>query len=92
MASFEAKLTSKGQLTLPAELRKQMGLESGDIVEFFNDRKGRVFVRARNASPAAFLDALPARMPDPAISDEEAIGLAVGERDDRARGGRGKAA
>jgi AbrB family looped-hinge helix DNA binding protein len=33
-----AKITSKGQLTLPKEIRDQLGLEPGDEVEFYVER------------------------------------------------------
>ncbi len=29
-----AKLTSKGQVTIPADVRQRLGLESGDRIEF----------------------------------------------------------
>jgi AbrB family looped-hinge helix DNA binding protein len=31
----KAKMTSKGQITLPKEIRDQLGLELGDEVEFY---------------------------------------------------------
>ncbi len=34
MANFEAKVTSKGQITLPAKLRARLRLEAGDNVVF----------------------------------------------------------
>jgi AbrB family looped-hinge helix DNA binding protein len=37
-------LTSKGQLTLPKEIRDQLGVHQGDRVEFRTDRSGRVWV------------------------------------------------
>ena len=37
-------LTSKGQVTLPKEIRDQLGVHQGDRVEFRTDRNGRVWV------------------------------------------------
>ena len=37
-------LTSKGQVTLPKEIRDQLGVHQGDRVEFRTDRSGRVWV------------------------------------------------
>lgn len=34
MTSVTAKITSKGQITLPREVREKLGLESGDSVRF----------------------------------------------------------
>lgn len=37
-------ITSKGQVTIPKEIRDQMGLEPGDRVVFRTDASGRVVV------------------------------------------------
>ena len=39
-----AKITSKGQITLPKDIRDQLGLESGDEVEFYLE-KGKYLMR-----------------------------------------------
>lgn len=45
-----ATLTSKGQITLPVGLRRQLGLKSGDRVDFVTGLDGTVTVRpVRNA-------------------------------------------
>lgn len=89
MAVFETTVTSKGQMTLPVEIRKLWQLEPGDRVEFYADRLGRFFVRPLNAKPTAFYEGLPARKRVRGIaSDDEAIGRAVRRRDRRAKGSR----
>ena len=35
-----AKITSKGQLTLPKDVRLALGLKRGDKVRFFRKKKG----------------------------------------------------
>lgn len=45
--SVLAKITSKGQITLPKTVRERHGLKPGDRVEFFEEN-GRTWVRARN--------------------------------------------
>ena len=40
----KATVTSKGQLTLPKEIRQRLGVQQGDRVEFRTDRSGRVWV------------------------------------------------
>ena len=83
---FEATITSKGQLTLPAPLRARLNLKDGDKVEFYVDHKGRIMMRPRNGSAKGFLDALQPRRPDPAVaSDDDAFSKAVEKRDARTR-------
>ncbi len=43
----EAKVTSKGQITLPAKLRAEFGIEPGDIVVFFRDLDNRPTFKVR---------------------------------------------
>ena len=89
---FEAKITSKGQVTLPVRLREKLNLKNGDTIEFYLDHEGQVMVRPRNRSPRRFLDALEPRQPDPAFaSDDEAIADAVEQRDARTRRRKAKA-
>ena len=38
-------LTTKGQVTLPAELRRRWGLQAGDCVDFCLEDDGRVVLR-----------------------------------------------
>lgn len=42
-----AKITTKGQLTLPKEVRDRYGLKPGDRVEFVEEG-GKMWVRPRN--------------------------------------------
>jgi AbrB family looped-hinge helix DNA binding protein len=48
-----AKLTSKGQITIPIEIRKKLKLKEGDKV-FFLEEKGKIYFE--NASQAALRD------------------------------------
>lgn len=38
-----AKVTSKGQITIPVDIRRKLGVREGDKVLFLEDR-GRIFV------------------------------------------------
>ena len=38
--TLDAKVTSKGQITLPAKLRKELGLKPGDRVNFRRTKEG----------------------------------------------------
>lgn len=42
-----AKLTSKGQITLPKAIRDYLELHSGDKVEFVIDSQGRVIMHSK---------------------------------------------
>jgi AbrB family looped-hinge helix DNA binding protein len=47
---MEAKITSKGQITLPIELRARLGLEPGDRVMFVEEANGTFTIRARSGT------------------------------------------
>jgi AbrB family looped-hinge helix DNA binding protein len=36
-----ATITSKGQITIPIEVRKKLGLKAGDQINFFEDEDGK---------------------------------------------------
>jgi AbrB family looped-hinge helix DNA binding protein len=46
----EATMTSKGQLTIPAEIRKAMGLNAGERVVFTRLDDGTTVMRAKTRS------------------------------------------
>lgn len=69
-------VTSKGQVTIPKDLREKMGLEPYDKVLFVEDDEGEV--RLRKAYPS--LRDLMGSLPDIGMSVEEAIERAKEER------------
>lgn len=48
-----AKITSKGQVTIPLSVRRELDLRSGSIVEFTPTGDGRVILEPVHASLAA---------------------------------------
>ena len=50
MSAFEAKMTSKGQITLPANLRSAMRLRAGDKIVFTSEADGTFRLAAKNGS------------------------------------------
>lgn len=52
MDTFEATVTSKGQVTLPAKLRSALGLKSGDKLVFRRGDDGEVHLTARSTALA----------------------------------------
>ncbi len=84
--AFQSKITSKGQITLPAELRARLRLEEGDSVEFYFDHAGRVCMRPRREGVDDFLGSLPPRSAKASYpSDDAAIAAAIIGRDERSR-------
>lgn len=57
-----ATITSKGQVTIPQEIRKRLGLRTGDKVEFVPQRRLTVVRRAKGEKDrfAKYIGALPA--------------------------------
>ncbi len=45
---LRSTLTSKGQVTIPKEVRDQMGLKPGDRVDFVKERSGRFALEVIN--------------------------------------------
>jgi antitoxin PrlF len=86
--AFEVKMNSKGQITIPARLRREWNLERGDKVEFCFDRMNVWRMRRRNLPPSAVWENAPKRRLPPQsrkMRDDEAIIAAVIEKDRRSR-------
>lgn len=86
--TFVAKLTSKGQLTLPAALRAALDLRPGDSVGFKIDANKKVTVEPRRKRP--FLERLEklrvtVDRPITQADIDEAIAIEVYEDDLRIR-------
>jgi antitoxin PrlF len=43
--SQHAKISSKGQVTIPADVRKKLHLETGDTLAWETEEDGRIWVR-----------------------------------------------
>jgi antitoxin PrlF len=65
----ESTVTSKGQITIPAQVRSALGVDAGDRVEFVEIEKGRFLIAAAN-SPVRKLKGL-IRKPDKPVSVAE---------------------
>jgi antitoxin PrlF len=48
-----AKITSKGQITIPRDVRRRLGVRPGDRLEFEEDGKGMRVTAVREESPFA---------------------------------------
>lgn len=49
----QAKITSKGQITIPREVRRRLGVQAGDRLQFEEDGKGVRVTAVRKESPFA---------------------------------------
>lgn len=49
--SFRAKVTSKGQITVPVEIRRSLGVKSGDKIRFEQQEGGIRIVRDVDENP-----------------------------------------
>jgi antitoxin PrlF len=80
-----ATLTSKGQMTVPKEIRELLDLHPGDRVELIPDNEGRVLMRRRRSLALRELfGALPTNgvaLPEGDL--DEAVGDAVVEEHER---------
>ena len=47
----KARITSKGQVTIPIDVRSRLGLRPGDEIEFVRDRSGFRIRKRVEASP-----------------------------------------
>lgn len=88
MAIFEAKMTSKGQVTVPVEIRNAFNIKPGDKLLFCTDERRtlRVIVKNRTlASMAGFLGTPPVNSALSIEDLDDALGEALGRDDKRIR-------
>ena len=75
-----ATLTSKGQITIPAEIRKALDLKAGDKIDIFEVEKGRFAFTARNKSIRDLEGCVPKLDYVPTIEElNEAVATAAAE-------------
>ena len=87
----EATVTSKGQVTLPVEVRRKLGLRPGDRVDFIIEGSREVVLRPKKM-PLTSLLGIMRRSGDKAASVDqmqESIVSHAAEDWDRIRAGRG---
>ena len=75
-----ATLTSKGQTTIPRDIRRHLGLKSGDKIRFIVEDDGRVVVVPATLSIRELRGSLP--KPDRAVSLDE-MNTAIRDRSAR---------
>lgn len=65
----DAVLSSKGQITIPLEVRRALRLETGDRVQFIPTGNGTFEIRSRSSSVSAIKGSV--SRPGPAVTIEE---------------------
>lgn len=84
MTTMTAKITSKGQITLPKEIRDRLGVESGDSVRFeIEDGEIKVYPN-RQFDFTQLIGAAPLGEEWDGLSASEVIDDLRGEPDERA--------
>lgn len=75
-----ATVTSKGQITIPIEVRRALGLKPGDEIDIFEIEKGRFAMRPRTGSIRDLEGCVPKLDYVPTIEEmNEAVADAVAE-------------
>ena len=88
MAIAQSKVTSQGQISVPAEVRKRLGIGPGSIIEW-NEEGDQIVVRRKgkytfeDIRKALFPDGPPKRVSIKKM--KEAIGQGIAERYARSR-------
>lgn len=70
MQEFTSKVTRKGQVTIPVEIRRHLGIKPADNVAFVVDAAGRVELRSAKYTVASIRGIVPA-LKDPEAGDFE---------------------
>lgn len=70
MKEVVATMTSKGQLTVPAEVRKRLGLKAGDVVIFVLGEEGGVTLRVPHYPDVASTLGAAGGLPEPRAWEE----------------------
>ncbi len=82
-----SKITAQGQITVPAEVRRKLGLGPGSVLEWVDD-DGRVLIRRAGpySSEEVNRALFPARRPKPKSLQELTEGIRTAVRKRHARG------
>jgi antitoxin PrlF len=68
-----ARLSSKGQLTIPQEIRERYGLDTGDEVEFISEEKGTYMIPIKRRNLMELYGSIKVNRPSPGIAKEREI-------------------
>jgi AbrB family looped-hinge helix DNA binding protein len=78
---IEAKITSKGQTTIPVEIRERLGLQAGDRIAFIEMEHGFLILPRNRPASALFGSLSEFAIPGTTLEDyDRAIGEAISDR------------
>lgn len=81
-----ATMTSKGQLTVPAEVRERLGLHTGTRVDFVETPTGTYELRVKTGSVRDLVGLVHYDGPPQTVEEmDDGIAAAVADRDQRSR-------
>ncbi len=82
-----ATLTSKGQFTLPKEIRERLGLTAGSRLDFSIDDRGMLVARPMTTTALGLARAFhrPGRKPVPVVAMNDAVEKTAAELNPRKR-------
>lgn len=72
------RVTSKGQVTIPLDVRRRLGIQPGSEIEFEVDEQGARLVRVKSAGGRAIVRRMRGRS-TAALSTEQILALTRGE-------------
>ena len=64
-----AMVTFNGRITLPTDIRKQLGLKTGDNIDFVEIEKGRFAISSRTSAVSAVESGMPSMRADKEMSE-----------------------
>lgn len=89
---IEAKITSKGQATIPAEVREKLGLQAGGRIAFIETERGFLIVPRNKSIGTIFGSLAEYAIPDTSVDDyDQAIGEGISNHVEGSQDKRGSA-
>jgi AbrB family looped-hinge helix DNA binding protein len=83
---IEAKITSKGQTTIPVEIRERLGLQTGDRVAFVETDQGFLIVPRNRPASSLFGSLAEYALPNTTLEDyKRAVGEGISDHVERSR-------
>jgi AbrB family looped-hinge helix DNA binding protein len=77
---IEAKVTSKGQTTIPAEIRERLGLRTGDRIAFIEMDQGFLILPRNRPVSTLFGSLAEYALPDTSVDDyDRAVGEGISD-------------
>ncbi|MGN6469860.1 MAG: AbrB/MazE/SpoVT family DNA-binding domain-containing protein [Rhizobiaceae bacterium] len=88
MMGIEAKITSKGQTTIPAEIRERLGLHTGDRVAFIETQEGFLMIPRNRPAESLFGSLAEYAKPGTTLEDyRRAVGEGISDHLENKRNG-----